>query len=224
MRLLVSTFEGKFRDLPRCLWVKAGRRLLDTPEIDAPPNKPRAGVSYSGGRPAAGPAQVNVLLQPMVEMPYGVKGFENEDRSPKDKKTPGPGLSASVGSQKKPSPEETPAPLSPCRRSKWRWVTSHCGHQWNGVRMGELADNDSSAERLLALWMERPASAGEQRRTQAVLRVVPQGASAGRRVDAALRSAFHSVLMSAPFRYLSPATESQHATASRLSHAHRRAT
>ena len=42
MRLLVSTFEGKFKDLPRAhLWVKAGRRLLDTPEIDALPNKPQ---------------------------------------------------------------------------------------------------------------------------------------------------------------------------------------
>ena len=109
--------------------------------------------------------------------------------------------------------------LSPCRRSKWRWVTSHCGHQWNGVRMwASLRITILSAERLLALWMERawrrPVSSGERKPFFALYRKVRQQ---GAGFDAALRSAFHSVLMSAPFRYLSPATESQHAIASRLS-------
>ena len=83
MRLLVSTFEGKFKDLPRAhLWVKAGRRLLDTPEIDAPPNKPQELVYHiQVDDLPLGRRGVDVLLQPMVEMPYGVKGFENEDRS-----------------------------------------------------------------------------------------------------------------------------------------------
>ena len=84
--------------------------------------------------------------------------------------------------------------------------------------VGEIADNDSSAERLLALWMERawrrPVSSSERKPfLELYKKVRRQGAG----FDDALRSAFHSVLMSAPFRYLEPASASQYAVASRLS-------
>lgn len=223
MRLLVSTFEGKFKDLPRAhLWVKAGRRLLDTPEIDAPPNKPQELVYHiQVDDLPLGRRGVDVLLQPMVEMPYGVKGFENEDRSPKDKKIPGgTGLYRPLWDRKKkPSPEETPAPFVTLQaiEVEMGYLALWPPVEW-GSDVGELADNDSSAERLLALWMERawrrPVSSGERKPFFALYRKVRQQ---GAGFDAALRSAFHSVLMSAPFRYLSPATESQHAIASRLS-------
>ena len=114
--------------------------------------------------------------------------------------------------------EETPAPFVTLQA-----IEVEMGYlavppvEW-GSDVGELADNDSSAERLLALWMERawrrPVSSGERKPFFALYRKVRQQ---GAGFDAALRSAFHSVLMSAPFRYLSPATESQHAIASRLS-------
>ena len=86
------------------------------------------------------------------------------------------------------------------------------------AEVGEIADNDSSADRLLALWMERawrrPVSSGERRPFLDLYKKVRrQGAG----FDDALRSAFHSVLMSAPFRYLEPAHSSQYAVASRLS-------
>ena len=96
MRLLVSTFEGKSRIAARASWVKAGRRLLDTPEIDAPPNKPQELVYLLGGRPAAGPARSGRAVAAMVEM-YGVKGFENEDRSPNEN----PGARDCIASIKK---------------------------------------------------------------------------------------------------------------------------
>ena len=63
--------------------------------------------------------------------------------------------------------------------------------EW-GSDVGELADNDSSAERLLALWMERawrrPAERGERKPFFALYRKVRQQ---GAGFDAALRSKCH---------------------------------
>ena len=111
--------------------------VVDTPEIDALAKQTAgAGVSYSGGRPAAGPARVDVLLQPMVEMPYGVKGFENEDRSPKDKQLPVARDCIGLCDRKKPSPEETPAPFVTLQAIEVERVTSHCATSGMGFGCG----------------------------------------------------------------------------------------
>ena len=223
IRMEVSTYEGNVKDLPHAhLWVNAGRRLIGTPEIVAAPGKPQELVYHVqvDDLPLS-KRGVEVKLQPMVEMPYAVKGFANEDRSPKDKKIPGgTGLYRPLWDRKKKlPPEELPSPHVALQaiEAEMDYVAPWPPADWQ-AEVGEIADNDSSADRLLALWMERawrrPVSSSERRPFLALYKKVRrQGAG----FDDALRSAFHSVLMSAPFRYLEPASTSQYAVASRLS-------
>ena len=223
IRMLVSAYEGNIKNLPHThLWVKAGRRLIGTPEIVAAPGKPQVLVYHVqvDDLPLS-KRGLEVKLQPMVEMPYAVKGFANEDRSPKDKKIPGgTGLYRPLWDRKKKlPPEELPAPHVALQsiEAEMDYVAPWPPADWQ-AEVGEIADNDSSADRLLALWMERawrrPVSSGERRPFLDLYKKVRrQGAG----FDDALRSAFHSVLMSAPFRYLEPAHSSQYAVASRLS-------
>ena len=223
IRMLVSTYEGNVKDLPHAhLWVNAGRRLIGTTEIVAAPGKPQELVYHVqvDDLPLS-KRGLEVKLQPMVEMPYAVKGFANEDRSPKDKKIPGgTGLYRPLWDRKKRlPPEELPAPHVALQaiEAEMDYVALWPPTEWK-ADVGEIADNDSSAERLLALWMERawrrPVSSSERKPfLELYKKVRRQGAG----FDDALRSAFHSVLMSAPFRYLEPASASQYAVASRLS-------
>ena len=223
IRMLVSTYEGNVKDLPHAhLWVNAGRRLIGTTEIVAAPGKPQELVYHVqvDDLPLS-KRGLEVKLQPMVEMPYAVKGFANEDRSPKDKKIPGgTGLYRPLWDRKKRlPPEELPAPHVALQaiEAEMDYVALWPPAEWK-ADVGEIADNDSSAERLLALWMERawrrPVSSSERKPfLELYKKVRRQGAG----FDDALRSAFHSVLMSAPFRYLEPASASQYAVASRLS-------
>ena len=223
IRMLVSAYEGNIKGLPHThLWVNAGRRLIGTTEIVAKPDKPQELIYHVqvDDLPLSRRG-LEVKLQPMVEMPYAVKGFANEDRSPKDKKIPGgTGLYRPLWDRKKRlPPEETPAPFVALQtiEAEMDYVASWPPAEWN-AQIGEIADNDSSAERLLALWMERawrrPVGGSERKPfLELYKKVRRQGAG----FDDALRAAFHSVLMSAPFRYLEPASASQYAVASRLS-------
>ena len=222
-RMEVSAFEGKFKDLPHPrLWVKAGGRLLGSAEITASSGKPKELIYHVQVNDLPlGKRGLEVKLQPMVEMPYAVKGFENEDRKVKDKPVPGgTGLYRPLWDRKKKPPvEETPAPYLTLHaiEAEMDYVAQWPPAEW-GTNVGEIVDNDTSAKRLLGIWMERawrrPVSRAEQKPFFALYQKVrKQGAS----FDEALRAAFHSVLMSAPFRYLSPVSQSHHAIASRLS-------
>ena len=86
--------------------------------------------------------------------------------------------------------------------------------QWSEVDSDDL----SSAERLLAEWTEqawrRPVAAEERK---PFLTLYQRLRDEGMGFDEALRAAFQSVLLSGPFRYLEPASESNYALASRLS-------
>ena len=86
-----------------------------------------------------------------------MKGFANEDRSPKDKKIPGgTGLFRPLWERKKKLPPvEVPAPHVALQaiEAEMDYVAPWPPADWQ-AEVGEIADNDSSADRLLALWMD----------------------------------------------------------------------
>ncbi len=146
-----------------------------------------------------------IRLKNLVELPYAVKGFENEDKTKPEEKVPGGGgLFRPMYDKRGTAPEESPTPFIVVRRMK---VTVGATHVWPpaewGAEPADAADEPGSAKRLLALWMERayrrPVEASELEpylELYASLRGQEHG------FDKALKAAFQAVVMSAPFRYL----------------------
>ena len=167
--------------------------------------------------------EIKIMLRAMVEVPYAVDGFENDDRSkPQDDIPGGIGMYRPKFDRKQlrtPDVQPVPSIVVECleidhdHRVAWP----------NQETVEKLADDDASAKKLLALWVDkasrRPATEEERLRVFEFYRKLrEQGLS----FDEGMRAAFQSVLMGVPFRYFgSPADTdeevAQFAIASRLS-------
>ncbi len=210
------------------LWVKIGGKDIEFREITASFEEPtRLVYEVQLGDLIVQSKGVSVHLSNKVEIPYAVKGYENEDRTnPKDKNPPpnGTGLFRPLFDRKSTPPEKQPAPYLVLQRIEIEpdvtiaWPPA----EWK-ANVGEIKDDASSAKNLLALWLERawrrPVSDAEQ---APFLKLYGKLRAKGLSFDSALRASFQSVLMSAAFRYqASPAHPdgviAQHAIASRLS-------
>lgn len=229
LRLAVTVSAWKPMDgipNPR-LWVQIGGKDLDYREIAAPLDKPvRLTYDVHLGDLVVQTKGVSIQLSNKVEVPYAVAGFENEDRSnPKDPPPGGTGLFRPSYDRKLP-PEKQPAPFLVVQQISIETgvVEAWPPGEWR-VESGEwrAKDDVQSAQRLLGLWMDRawrrPVAAAEH---APFLKLYEKQRQQGASFDDALRAAFQSVLLSAPFRYqASPshpeAVVSQHAIASRLS-------
>ncbi len=207
------------------LWVKLGGKYIDYVSVDETPQTLTYAIRTEDHLVEDGNV-IKLMLQCFVEMPYAIKGFENDDRSkPQDKIPGGIGVYRPKFDRKKLRlPEEQPVPsivvesisIDYDHRALWppkAWPVS----------LGELKDDDASARRLLDLWVERawrrPVSPDEARQFFTLYQNLRRD---GRSFDDALRAVFQSVLMGGSFRFLaSPAGDdpgvAQHAMASRLS-------
>ena len=204
------------------LWVRMGGRMYEQVEITGPMDLEYV-VQLEDT--LLGSKGLGVEFTPRVEMPYGVKGFANEDKSKPDQLPNGAGLFRPVWDKKKQkTPAQQPRPFLVLKGMEVEpqyvavWPPAH----WN-VDLGEIKDNHQSAEKLLNLWMERayrrPTEKSERERFFSFYKKLR---GTGMNFDNALRNTFQSVLMSSPFRYLdSTAHEDKviadHAVASRLS-------
>ena len=98
-----------------------------------------------------------IRLKNLVELPYEVKGFENDDKTKPEENVPGGGgLFRPKYDRRGTAPEESPAPFVVVKRMK---ITVGATHAWPptdwGFEPADSADEPGSARRLLALWMER---------------------------------------------------------------------
>lgn len=225
LTLVVSAMKP-FPGIPNPrLWVRIGGKDLDYREITATPEKPeRLVYQVLVGDLAVQAKGVTVSLSNRVEIPYAVEGFPNDDRSnPKDPPLGGTGLFRPKYERRGLPPEKQPAPFVVLHAID---IEPDVVHSWPPASWKvdlQVKDDAASAHRLLHLWMDRayrrPVTEAEQepfRKLYAELR------KQGLPFDDALRAAFQSVLLSAPFRYMaSPADAdpkaAQYALASRLS-------
>ena len=226
MTLEVSAMQP-MKGLPNPhLWVKIGGKAIDFREITATSDEPITLVyEVQIGDLVVESRGVNIDLSNRVEIPYGVKGFQNEDRTnPKDPPPGGANLYRPKYDRKKLPPEEQPVPFIIIRKIH---VEPDVTVAWPPAawkaNVGTIEDNDESAKKLLTLWINRawrrPVSEAEQAPFFNLYKKLR-----GKRMtfDKALRASFQSVLMSAPFRYqASPGHDNkrlaQYAIASRLS-------
>ncbi len=206
------------------LWVKIGGKYLDYRPIGEKPETLTYAVRMEDQLIEDG--VIKLTLRSMVEMPYALRGFENDDRTkPEDKIPGGIGIYRPKFDKKKlREPEEQPVPsiviesleVDYDHRALWPPAS------W-GIDVGAITDSDESARRLLQVWIDRawrrPAAKAEVAR---FFKLYKDFRGKGLSFDNALRSSFQSVLMGGPFRYLASPSDpdpviAQHAVASRLS-------
>lgn len=224
LTLLVAAFKP-MNGLPHPrLWVEVGGKDIDFREITGTLDQPQRLVyEVQLDDLAIQSKGVSIHLHNKVEIPYAVKGFENDEKSnPKEPVPGGTGLFRPAFDRKTP-PEKQPAPFVVLQHIEVEpnYVAVWPPPAW-GTDIGVIKDDAECAKHLLSLWIERawrrPATEAER---EPFLKLYRQLRQQGMSFDNALRGAFQSVLLSAPFRYLSsaPADESvaQHAIASRLS-------
>lgn len=208
------------------LWVEIAGRNLDYREITATEARPQRLVyEVHLGDLVVQPKGATIHLSNKVEVPYAAEGFENEESvNPKEPIPGGSGLFRPRYDRRKLPPEQQPAPFVILQQID---VESDVVAPWPPpawqADIGEIKDDLESARRLLTLWVERawrrPAAEAER---APFLKLYQKLRTDGMSFDNALRAAFQSVLLSAPFRYMtSPAHPdaalAQHAVASRLS-------
>ena len=201
------------------LWVKIGGKYVDYQQIGEKLQTLSYAVRMEDHLIEDG--VIKLMLRSVVEMPYAVEGFENDDRSkPEDKIAGGIGVYRPKLDRKKlRTPEEQPVP-SIVIESLQIDYDHHA--QWPplawGTDIGEIADNDACARRLIGAWVERA-----WRRPVAEAEFLPffglykKLRGEGFSFDDGLRASFQSVLMGGPFRYHAAPRSGQHALASRLS-------
>lgn len=208
------------------LWVEVGGTDIDFCEITGTLDKPQRLVyEVQLDDLAIQTKGVSIRLSNRVEIPYAVKGFENDDRSnPKDPPPGGTGLFRPAFDRKGLPPEKQPAPFVVLQRIdiEPNFVAAWPPKEWQ-ADVGEIKDHADCAKQLLALWIERawrrPATEAER---EPFLKLYHKLRTQDLSFDNALRGAFQSVLLSAPFRYLAASGHAdagiaQHAIASRLS-------
>jgi hypothetical protein len=228
LKLTVSVMKGNFPGIPNPrLWVKVGGNVIAMTEISGTLEKPdELAFEVQVDDLAIGKDGIGVTLHNMVEVPYAVAGFENEERSKPDENIPGgTGLFRPLFDRKAVlKPEQQPIPFIVLQRIELdvNHVAAWPPAEWKSGA-GEIADNAASARRLLGIWIDRawrrPAKDAE---LQPFLDLYQKFRGQGASFDHALRAAFHSVLLGAPFRYLASPSDpdpviARHAVASRLS-------
>jgi hypothetical protein len=201
------------------LWVKIGGKYLDYQSV------PDDGVTLEYAVRVEDclveDGVVKLMLRSVVEMPYAVEGFENDDRSKPGDVPGGIGVYRPKYDRKKLRlPEEQPIPSTIVES-----VAIDYDHsvQWPPESWGaaiEISDSISSARALLGLWTRRAwRRPVEESELQGFLELYQKLRDDGMSFDNAMRATFQSVLMSSGFRYhASPAAEEspQFALASRL--------
>jgi hypothetical protein len=227
LKLVVSAMKpAEFKVPHPHFWVEVGGKDLDFREITGTLDKPQELIyEVQLGDLAITNKGVTISLSNKVEIPYSVEGFENEDRSRADQPPipGGTGLFRPVFDRKLPF-EKQPAPYIVLQRIEIEpsYVAAWPPAEWK-AEVGEAKDTPEYAGKLLGLWIERawrrPASDAER---SPFAKLYQKLRAEGMTFDHALRAAFQSVLMSAPFRFLpssahKDAAISQHAIASRLS-------
>jgi hypothetical protein len=201
------------------LWVKVGGSYIDYRPVGEEPRTLTYAVRMEDCLIEGN--SLKVMLQSFVEVPYAIEGFENDDRTkPEDNLPGGIGVYRPAFDRKVlRTPDVQPVPSIVIES-----IEVDYDHRAAWPSSSEkIMDDEPSARRLIALWLERawrrPASDAEQAKFVALYeRLRGEGTS----FDEALRAAFQSVLMGGPFRYLaSPADAdpvvAQYAIASRLS-------
>lgn len=222
IKLSVGSYAA-FPEVPNpTLSVKVGPRVVDRREITGPMDLEYQ-VQFEDE--LVGSKGLEVALDPRVEFAFQVPGFENEDTSDPRRLPGGGGLFRPVWSKAElKDPSQQPRPFVVLKRFEIEplYVAAWPPAEWQ-VDLGEIADSLPSAEKLLALWMDRayrrPVKEGERNH---FLKFYRRLRDDGWAFDPALRSTFQAVLMSSPFRHLdSTAHENRlladHAVASRLS-------
>lgn len=222
VKFSVSSYSA-FPEVPNpILWIEIGGRVYDRREISGPIDLEYQAQVEDLQSSSKG---VSISFTPRVELPYGVDGFENEDKSRPDQLPEGAGLFRPVWDKrvlKEPRQQPQPFVVLKSVEVEPHYVAAWPPKAWN-VDLGELTDSDPSAHKLLALWMDRayrrPVTSDEQKHFLAFYK---QLRGQGWTFDNALRSTFQSVLMSAPFRHLDATAHpdqvlADHAVATRLS-------
>jgi hypothetical protein len=226
LELVVSAYKP-VAGLPNSrLWIEVGNRDFDYVEITGTAEAPQRLVyEIQLDDLAIDSKGLSIQLSNKVELPYTVAGFENDDRSNPEKPVPGgTGLFRPAFDRKQVKLEEQPVPFVAIHKLEIDpdYVAAWPPAEWK-LDQGEIRDDEASAERLLHAWTQRawrrPVTRAEESR---FLELYRQVRKEGQSFDAALRAAFQSVLLSAPFRYLAAPkqedeTESHYAIASRLS-------
>ncbi len=225
LKLVVSA-KKFFPGLPNPrLWVTIGGKTIDYAEITGTTKDPEQLIyEVQVDDLAVEPRGLGVRLTNRVELPYAVEGFANEDKSkPEDKIPGGVGLFRPVYNRKSP-PEEQPVPFVILHSLKIQphYVAPWPPGNWH-IDLRPIQNDQASASRLLDVWIRkawrRPVEESEQKRFLALYeKLLGQNLS----FDEALRATFHSVLLSASFRYLAAPADpdpvrAQYAIASRLS-------
>jgi len=226
LSLVVSAFKPiKGVPNPR-LWVEVSGRDVDFREITGTLDQPQRLVyEVQLDDLAIQSKGIVVSLANKVEIPYGVEGFENDDRSnPKDPVPGGTGLFRPFYDRKTTPIDKAPVPFIVLQQIQ---IEPHYVAVWPPAdwksNLGEIKDDPDCAKRLLALWIDRawrrPATESER---EPFFKLYQKLRTEKLSFDDALRAAFQSVLMSGPFRYLAGSAQkdpaaSQYAIASRLS-------
>lgn len=208
------------------LWVEVGGRDLDYVEIGSSPDRPTT-LEYEVplSDVAVDAKGLSIQLTNRVEFPYAVAGFANEEKqgSAEERLPGGTGLFRPLFDAKALKLEAQPVPYIALHALEIEtdYQVAWPPAEWQ-VAGQPPADERATAERLLALWLERawrrPVDAAEGAR---FLALYDRLRAAGQSFDEALRAAFQSTLMAGSFRYLaapsSNPAQRQYAIASRLS-------
>ena len=205
------------------LWVKIGGKYIDYVPVSEEPQTLTYAVRMEDHLVEGN--VIKVMLRSVVEVPYAVKGFENDDRSKPGDVPGGIGTYRPKFDRKKlREVDQQPVPaivvesieIDYDHRAAWPPA------DWD-VKLGDIEDSDESAQRLLRLWINRawrrPARDEESGKFFKLYRELR---GEGLSFDEALRGAFQAVLMGGSFRYLASPADSdpvraQFAIASRLS-------
>ena len=152
------------------LWVKVGGKVIDYREVIAPVDQPKK-LTYEVQLDdlAVETKGVAIELSGRIEVPYEVKGVENEDKTKPEDKIPGGSGLFRPKYNRKAQPEEQLAPLVALQSIK---IETDASAAWPPAEwkldLGKLEDNQASFEKLLAVWIERawrrPVAKQEQTR------------------------------------------------------------
>ena len=212
------------RGLPMpTLWVKIGGDYIDYVPIGDQPQTLSYAIRMEDYLVEDG--VIKVMLRCMVEVPYAVDGFENDDKSkPEDKIPDGIGIYRPRFDRKKlrlPNEQPVPSIVVESLEIDYDYQVAWPPKAWGTNFVA--ADDDVTANRLLQIWMDhayrRPTREFERKRYFDLYRKLRDD---GLSFDESLRAAFQATLMSGEFRFFSSPTDedsvvAQLAFASRLS-------
>ena len=217
IRFSLSKLDSSFKNLPNPhLWFSVGGQKLKYEEISNSPDKARSFEFHVDlAHTAVESRGLSIEINNRVEIPYFVEGFENEDRS-KGKVEGGTGPWRPV-MDKKLSGRERPAPYIVLHDIQ---IDVNWKRKWTE---DSLINEEEAAGKLIHQFMTKAwRKEVEDAKAGHFLNFYQSLRARDKTFDESLRAVFHSILMSAPFRYLaSPFTEdsndAHYAIASRLS-------